>query len=47
MVEVHALHGEGVGAGLLVLQDPRLHHHHLVDFIHDEDYDPLDVVRSM
>ena len=28
VVEVHALHGEGVGASLLVLQDPRLHHHH-------------------
>ena len=24
VVEVHALHGEGVGARLLVLQDPRL-----------------------
>ena len=24
MVELHALHGEGVGARLLVLQDPRL-----------------------
>ena len=46
MVEVHALHGEGVGAGLLVLQDSRLHHHHLGDLIHDEDY-RLDVVRSM
>ena len=32
MVEVHALHGEGVGASLLVLQDPRLHQHcHLRD----------------
>ena len=36
MVEVHALHGEGVGAPLLVLQDPRLHHHHLLgDVIHE------------
>ena len=40
VVEVHALHGEGVGASLLVLQDPRLHQHrhlrdedsHLVDW---------------
>ena len=36
VVEVHALHGEGVGTPLLVLQDPRLHHHHhLADVIHE------------
>ena len=46
VVEVHALHGEGVGASLLVLQDPRLHHHHhLGGDIHDEDHDLLDPVE--
>ena len=45
VVEVHALHGEGVGASLLVLQDPCLHHHHLGDDIHDEDHDLLDPVE--
>ena len=31
VVEVHALHGQCVGARLLVLQDPRLRHHHHAD----------------